>query len=82
MVVLPLCLRCKRFRGVLADVGYVCEAFGEKSIPPDILANAADHRFAYRGDSGLRFEPAETGEILDRNLDLISLAVGRMFSGA
>jgi hypothetical protein len=76
---LPLCLRCARFRGIAEDVGYVCEAFGGKSIPPEILSNAADHRYPYPGDGGRRFAPLERDALRGREIDLVALALGRWF---
>lgn len=82
MIIVPLCLSCKYFRGVGAAIGYVCEAFGEKAIPPDILANAKDHRFPVPGDRGLRYEPVEGTEAEARSVDLVSLAIGRLLTAS
>lgn len=70
-IITPLCLRCAHFRGVLVNVGYICTAFGDKSIPPDILANAADHRLAYPGDGGIRFAPASEQEWRELQQELV-----------
>ena len=53
----PICFRCRHFRGVKADVGFTCDAFGEKtSIPIEIIVSSADHRKPYKGDNGKTFE--------------------------
>ena len=75
--VVPLCLQCQRFRGIAEGKGYICEAFGDKPIPPDILANARDHRFAYPGDHGMRFDPASEEQVKAQRLDLVSLSLGQ-----
>jgi hypothetical protein len=48
---IPICWRCKHYR---KDVS--CAAF-PKGIPAEILESEADHRQAYPGDHGIRFEP-------------------------
>jgi hypothetical protein len=54
---IPLCLQgCARFRGVESGVGFVCEAFGDQSIPIDIIVSAVDHRKPVDGDHGLTFK--------------------------
>lgn len=75
-LITPLCLSCAHFMGVLPGVGYACQAFGEaRSIPPDILANAADHRLAYPGDGGKRYTPVDTGSRMMREMELMGWVV-------
>ena len=52
----PLCFDCARLRGVVAGVGWACDAY-PAGIPVPILVNKADHRGPYEGDHGLLFEP-------------------------
>lgn len=53
----PMCLECKWFREDRAGV-LTCEAFPD-GIPEAIYLNQHDHREAYRGDHGKRFEPVD-----------------------
>ena len=46
------CVSCARKRA-----GVRCEAYGDRDIPAAILMNRHDHREAYPGDHGLRFDP-------------------------
>ncbi len=46
------CLNCKW----LNSPKLRCPAFGDVPIPEEIQLNLHDHRFAYDGDSGVRFE--------------------------
>jgi hypothetical protein len=49
---LPLCFRCKHYRGQIT-----CDAF-PGGIPDEILISAVDHKEPYEGDNGIRFEDA------------------------
>ena len=67
----PLCGVCVH-RSV-GEVGWACKAF-PGGIPEPILRNQADHRRAYEGDGGVRFQaradtPAEALELIFRFLD-------------
>lgn len=55
----PQCFACSRLRGIIPNLGWACDAFGDKPIPKEILVNAADHREPFPGDNGLRFEEKE-----------------------
>ena len=46
------CMLCKHYLG-----GGTCAAF-RFAIPEEILAGEFDHREAYEGDGGIRWEPA------------------------
>jgi hypothetical protein len=46
------CVLCAHYQGVLT-----CAAFPE-GIPPTILDGTADHREPFKGDNGIRWEPA------------------------
>ena len=46
-------------RGLLPGIGWACDAFGDRSIPVEVLASRYDHRSPLAGDNGLRFEPVE-----------------------
>lgn len=48
------CLLCKHFN----FAGEGCAAF-PAGIPPEILSGEFDHRKAYDGDGGIRWEPAD-----------------------
>lgn len=48
------CLWCKhKWSGVLQ-----CDAFPD-GIPPEIVTGLHDHRQAFDGDGGIRYEPAD-----------------------
>lgn len=51
----PICTACTRLK--LGDDldGWRCEAFPE-GIPVEITEGGFDHRKAFRGDNGIRFE--------------------------
>lgn len=49
------CGLCTRFR-VDSEDRFVCDAF-PSGIPEAIFGNRFDHRDAYVGDNGLRFDP-------------------------
>ena len=55
-VMLPQCLACTHL--LSRELGKLthCSAFPEE-IPVAILMNQHDHRKAYPGDNGIRFEP-------------------------
>jgi hypothetical protein len=57
----PICFTCERFAGVEPGVGYTCQAFGEQSIPVEILASRVDHHKPFPGDGGLQYQ-ARDGE--------------------
>ena len=46
------CFLCAHYQGALT-----CEAFPER-IPQDVLDGTADHRKPFKGDNGIRWEPA------------------------
>lgn len=49
------CLRCRHLDRVNFDAGLYCDAF-PNGIPWKIAAGEVDHRKAFRGDHGIRFE--------------------------
>src|SRR5690348_12229185 len=51
----PQCYRCARLHPLRPGAGWRCDAF--RTIPKEIMVNAADHRVPYPGDGGVRFEP-------------------------
>ncbi len=53
----PICTGCTRFRND-DDERLTCDAFPD-GIPDAILTSEADHRKAYKGDQGLRFDPKD-----------------------
>lgn len=66
-IVRPQCLDCRHFRrppaGGPGDVA--CDAF-PAGIPREILLARHDHRRAFPGDRGIRFEPKEAARADDR----------------
>jgi hypothetical protein len=50
----PLCAVCTHYDR--SSAGFQCAAF-PKGIPAAILESTADHRLAFDGDGGTRFEP-------------------------
>jgi hypothetical protein len=50
----PICWQCQHF----TPPGSRCKAF-PGGIPGDILTSKVDHRNAFPGDNGLRFEPKQ-----------------------
>lgn len=55
MTVFPECLACRHLRRDRPDLA--CAAFPER-IPTPLQLAGRDHRSAYPGDRGIRFEPA------------------------
>lgn len=57
---LPIqCANCKHFRDERPDSNRpACDAFPD-GMPPVVLTGEHDHRKAYPGDNGIRFEPIE-----------------------
>lgn len=53
----PICFACSRLRSQRTQEGLqpVCAAF-PSGIPPEIFQDGYDHRLAFPGDSGIRFE--------------------------
>lgn len=49
----PICFGCKHFKGNMT-----CDAFPD-GIPEDIRLSRHDHRDAYPGDNGVRYEPKD-----------------------
>lgn len=58
---MPICSGCTHFDRKYKGHGYRCTAFPD-GIPREILESAADHRQAYAGDQGIRFEPIENAD--------------------
>lgn len=56
-----LCVACRHLHTVGRYDQPTCNAFVD-GIPSAILANMVDHRRAYPGDQGIRFEPAPDSE--------------------
>ena len=54
----PICLECARLQGRRKNRSPSCAAF-PKGIPDAIYLGAFDHRSAYVGDKGIRFQLAE-----------------------
>lgn len=54
----PICLQCARLQGRRKNRVPSCAAF-PKGIPDAIYLGAFDHRSAYVGDKGIRFQLAE-----------------------
>ncbi len=53
----PQCFVCKHYLGTGDRPDkLICAAF-LSGIPREIIWNDFDHRFAYEGDHGIRFEP-------------------------
>lgn len=52
----PICYGCTHFRA--KDETPCCDAFPD-GIPVTILRSAVDHREAYPGDQGIRFDPVD-----------------------
>lgn len=52
----PMCNDCARYKGMAK-----CTAFGDATIPKDILVGDFDHRNPYPGDHGLQFVSKKTG---------------------
>lgn len=55
----PICWACKKFKG---RASRTCEAFPE-GIPKQIYFQGFDHRKAFSGDGGQRFESLPTESI-------------------
>lgn len=51
-----LCVGCVHYRWPDTGNRHTCAAFPRR-IPDAIWAKGTDHRQAYRGDHGIRFEP-------------------------
>ena len=54
----PICLECARLQGQRKNRSPSCAAF-PNGIPDAIYLGAFDHRSAYVGDKGIRFQLAE-----------------------
>jgi hypothetical protein len=54
----PICVVCRRQRGVDEGGVAICEAYPQ-GIPPEIRLSEVDHRRAYGGDGGLTFAPVD-----------------------
>jgi len=72
IVLTPLCHRCLHWRRDEFD-GFRCAAFPD-GIPSAILEGDHDHREAYDGDGGIRFE--EGTPTLDESLTIPDLPPG------
>lgn len=48
MIKSPQCFTCVRYKG-----DFLCDAFGNKKIPKEILINRHDHTKPFTGDNGL-----------------------------
>jgi hypothetical protein len=59
----PICLECSRLQGRRKNRSPSCAAF-PKGIPDAIYLGAFDHRSAYVGDKGIRFQLAEGKAVL------------------
>jgi hypothetical protein len=55
--VMPICPRCRHFNRET----WTCSAFPEE-IPVEILYSEFDHREAFEGDNGIRFEPISSDD--------------------
>ncbi len=55
---LPICFRCRHLEGVAPNKGWTCKAYPD-GIPAPILASQHNHRYSYKGDHGVRFEPGK-----------------------
>lgn len=63
----PLCLTCKRFRGVKPGSGYVCTAYGiNRSLPIEIAVSMVDHRYPFKDDGGQTYEPIDAAADADK----------------
>lgn len=51
-IIAPMCVYCKH----IAAEGLTCAAY-PGGIPAAIVESRRDHRQAYRGDGGIRFDP-------------------------
>lgn len=57
VVVSPLCVGCRHFRGFdVSQDSYTCAAF-PRGIPIEILTWKVDHTKPYPGDHGIQYEP-------------------------
>lgn len=64
--ILSQCFRCKHFERDNEKFVFRCAAFPDgDGIPDEILLNRFDHRNAYEGDNGVRFEPIEDDPLAD-----------------
>jgi hypothetical protein len=52
----PACFKCAHYRGT-GELGPLCAAF-PFGVPDDIYYGGFDHRQAFPGDGGIRWEPA------------------------
>lgn len=52
----PICMVCKHLHDSINS--FTCDAFPD-GIPQAIAMNGADHRDAFSGDNGIRFEVKE-----------------------
>lgn len=53
----PICYNCKH-RQISTAGPFFCDAFPD-GIPGEIINNVADHREAFPGDDGIRFDPID-----------------------
>lgn len=56
------CAWCKHYYRDRTKPGTHCSAFPDTPIPNDIIQGRHDHREAYPGDHGVRWEPTVEGE--------------------
>jgi hypothetical protein len=55
---MPICLGCTHYQRSHQGYGFRCAAFPD-GIPDAIIESRTDHRLAFVGDRGIRFEPID-----------------------